>query len=194
MDEDDDLPRKSRRPSIARRWLLPWQKMKKLDPRSHRGSGEGLSKRDVGSSFNFALSALRKQKSSTCPQCHTPGSVSLLEAIQHESGDLTYVLGCSQCNYVENVEMKLEAVTRTIDSLRIGERRFLVAAAGAAGFGFLYYFMTGYLFTLFGAMLIAAMILTNAIVFRYRVWQLVHRRLYEAKPPLSDWLRYEFSK
>ena len=56
------------------------------------------------------------------------------------------------------------------------------------------YFMTGYLFTLVGAMLIAAMILTNAIVFRYRVWQIVHRRLYESKAPLGDWLRHEFSK
>ena len=77
--------------------------------------------------------------------------------------------------------------------LRIGERRFLIAAACAAGLGFLYYFMTGYLFTLIGAMLIAAMILTNAMVFRYRVWQIVHRRLYQEKAPLGEWLRHEFS-
>ena len=53
--------------------------------------------------------------------------------------------------------------------------------------------MTGYLFTLIGAMLIAAMILTNAMVFRYRVWQIVHRRLYQEKAPLGEWLRHEFS-
>ena len=40
---------------------------------------------------------------------------------------------------------------------------------------------------------IAAMILTNAMVFRYRVWQIVHRRLYQEKAPLGEWLRHEFS-
>ena len=191
MAEDDDRPRKSRRAAIAG-VLFPWRKLKDLDPR-RRIPKERMSWNDAGSSFSFALSALKKRRSSTCPACQTPRSVSLLEAVNHEGGDTTYVLGCNNCDYIENIEMKLEAVTATIDSLRIGERRFLIAAACAAGFGFLYYFMTGYLFTLIGAMLIAAMILTNAIIFRYRVWQIVHQRLYEAKAPLGDWLRHELS-
>jgi len=119
--------------------------------------------------------------------------MALLEAIHHDSGDTTYVLGCEQCEHVEEVEMMLTAVSQTIDELRIGERRFLVASACAAAFGFLYFFLTGYLFTLFGAMLIAAMLLLNALSLRYRVWQYVHRRLYEKKAPLRDWLRHEFS-
>ncbi|WP_299592504.1 hypothetical protein [uncultured Tateyamaria sp.] len=93
---------------------------------------------------------------------------------------------------MEEVEMVLAAVTKTIDELRIGERRFLIASAGAVGFGFLYYFVTGYLLTLIGAVLIATMLLFNALHLRYRVWQYVHKRLYENKAPVRDWLRHEF--
>lgn len=172
--------------------LFPWRKLKGLNPRSlirSRINGQ----RDVGSSFAFAVSALKKRKGSTCPSCGAQKSVVLLEALPHESGDTTYVLGCNQCDYLENVEMKIAAVTKMIDNLRIGERRFLTAAACAAGFGFLYFFLTGYLFTLIGAMLIATMLLLNAMIFRYRVWQYVHKRLYEKKAPFADWLRHEFS-
>lgn len=192
MAEDDERPRKSRRAAVAG-VLFPWRKLKSLDPRK-RIKKHKLSWDEAGTSFSFAISALKKRRSSACPSCQTPNGVSLLETVNHESGNTTYVLGCGNCDYIENIEMKLEAVTGIIDNLRIGERRFLVAAACAAALGFLYYFVTGYLFTLIGAMLIAAMTLTNAIIFRYRVWQLVHQRLYEAKAPLSDWLRYEFSK
>lgn len=190
MAEDEDRPHKSRRAALTGA-LFPWRKFKNLDPRK-RIPKQRLSWRDAGSSFSFALSAL-KRRSSTCPECEAPRSLTLLEAVNSAGGDVTYVLGCQHCDYLENVEMKLEAVTKKIDDLRIGERRFLIGAACAAGFGFLYYFMTGYLFTLIGAMLIATMILTNAILFRYRVWQLVHQRLYEDKAPLADWLRHEFS-
>ena len=187
----DDDPHKSGRFS-AGSILFPWRKMKGLAPQNVIRSRIG-GQRDVGSSFDFALSALKKRKSSACPSCGAPKSVSLMEAIHHDSGDATYILGCNHCDYVENVEMKIEAVTKTIDDLRVGERRFLMAAACAAGFGFLYFFLTGYQFTLIGAMLIAATLLMNAMVFRYRVWQYVHRRLYETKAPLGDWLRHEFS-
>jgi len=172
--------------------LLPWRRVKGLNPRSLFRSRIGGQK-DIGSSYGFALSALKKRRSSNCPKCGNDQSVSLLEAITGETGSITYVLGCKDCDYVENVEMTLEGVSRTIDSLRIGERRFLLAAALAAAFGFVYYFVTGYLFTLIGAILIAALILLNALTFRYRVWQLVHKRLYESKAPMGDWLRHEFS-
>ncbi|MCX8500936.1 MAG: hypothetical protein ORO03_04500 [Alphaproteobacteria bacterium] len=174
-------------------FFFPWRRVKGLDPRSVVRSRIGGQK-DIGSSYGFALSALRKRRSSSCPKCGNEQSVSVLEAITGETGGTTYVLGCKNCDYVENVEITLEGVAKTIDSLRIGERRFLIAAALAAAFGFAYYFVTGYLFTLIGAILIAALILLNALTFRYRVWQLVHGRLYEAKPPMGDWLRHEFSK
>jgi len=173
-------------------FFLPWRRVKALDPRNLVRSRIG-GQRDIGSSYAFAISALKKRKSSSCPKCGNDQGVSLLEAIAGETGSTTYVLGCKSCDYVENVEMTLEGVSRTIDNLRVGERRFLLAAALAAVFGFVYYFMTGYLFTLIGAMLIAAIILLNALTFRYRVWQLVHRRLYETKAPMGDWLRHEFS-
>lgn len=173
--------------------LFPWRKVKGLNPRNFwrsRLSGQ----RDVGSSFAFAVSAIKKgRQRTTCPNCGAVGSISLQDAIHHDSGDTTYVLGCDHCEHVEEVEMMLEAVSRTIDELRIGERRFLIASGCAAAFGFLYYFLTGYLFTLFGAMLIAATLLVNALSLRYRVWQYVHRRLYEKKAPVRDWLRHEFS-
>lgn len=173
-------------------FFLPWRQVKGLNPRSVVRSRIGGQK-DIGSSYGFALSAMKKRKSGTCPMCGSDHSVSLLEAIVGETGGTTYVLGCKNCDYVENVEMTLEAVSKTIDSLRVGERRFLIAALLAVAFGFAYYFLTGYLFTLIGAMLIAALILLNAMTFRYRVWQLVHNRVYQTKAPLGAWLRHEFS-
>lgn len=173
-------------------FFFPWRRVKGLDPRSLVRSRIG-SQKDIGSSYGFALSALKMRKSSGCPKCGNDQGVSLLEAFTGDTGSTTYVLGCKSCDYVENVEMSLEAVSKTIDSLRVGERRFLIAAAFAATFGFVYYFVTGYLFTLIGSMLIAALILLNAMTFRYRVWQLVHNRVYQTKAPLGAWLRHEFS-
>lgn len=171
------------------RIFFPWRNIKQLDPRS-RVTGQ----RDVGSSFSFAVSAIKKGKQRTvCPQCGASGSMALVKAIHHDSGNSTYTLGCQNCEYTEEVEMQLAAIGKKIDELRIGERRFLIAAGCAAAFGFLYFFLTGYLFTLIGAMMIAAALLINSMMLRYRVWQLVHKRLYEKKAPLGDWLRYEFS-
>lgn len=190
MAKDRDEQKASRGALGA--FFFPWRQVKGLDPRSVVRSRIGGQK-DIGSSYGFALSALKKRKTSTCPQCGADHSVSLLEAIAGETGSTTYVLGCKSCDYVENVEMTLEGISKSIDDLRVGERRFLLAAALAAVFGFVYYFVTGYLFTLIGAILIATIMLLNALTFRYRVWQLVHKRLYESKAPMGDWLRHEFS-
>lgn len=146
----------------------------------------------VGTSFSFALSALKK-KQGGCPKCGAQRSIRTLEAIEHETGDRTYVLGCSNCDHTESVQLRLAEVASQIDQLRIGEHRFLVASACAAAFGFVYYFTTGYLFTLIGALFISATLLTNALHFRYRVWQLVHAKVFSGEAPLKEWLRHEFS-
>lgn len=188
---EDDKRSETGRQSTAS-ILFPWRKVKGLNPRrlfQSRISGQ----RDIGSSFSFALSALKKRPSSVCPSCHAPSSVKLIEAITNDSGDTTYILGCDHCDYIENLEMKIEAVTKTIDDLRTGERRFLIAAVCAVGFGFAYYFFTGYILTLVGSVFIAAILLINAMTFRYRVWQLVHKRLYQNKAPMREWLKQEFS-
>jgi hypothetical protein len=188
MPKPDKDEAKSTRVGLGR-ILFPWRRIKTLDPRA-RIKGQ----RDVGSSFSFALSAIKKGKNrTTCPSCRATGSMALLNAIHHDSGDSTYHLGCQNCDHAEEIEMQLAAISKTIDNLRIGERRFLIASGCAAAFGFLYYFLTGYLFTLIGAMMIAATLLMNSLLLRYRVWQYVHKRLYEKRAPLMDWLRYEVS-
>lgn len=173
--------------------LFPWRKVGGLKPNRMIQSRLGAQK-DIGTSFGFAISALKQRRlKSQCPSCGATSSVSLQEAIQHDSGDTTYILQCNSCDHLQTIEMELEAITKTIDSLRIGERRFLIASAAAACFSFLYYFATGYLFTLICLMLIAVTLLMNSLGLRYRVWQLVHKRLYEKKAPIRDWLKYELS-
>lgn len=189
MEMGDDNQKKPTLSSI----LFPWRKIGGLNPKRVVQSRLG-SQKDIGSSLGFAISALKQRRlKSQCPSCGATSSISLQEAIQHDSGDTTYILQCRSCDHVQTIEMELEAITRTIDSLRIGERRFLIASAVAAGFSFLYYFATGYLFTLICLMLIAATLLINSLGLRYRVWQLVHKRLYEEKAPIGDWLKYELS-
>lgn len=191
MDRDEDQRRPLR--SAVRRFLLPFGKLRNIKRFGRHNPEYRVRLRDVGSSAGFVLSALKKRKGSACPLCHAPKGASLVEAVDQQAGGVVYFLGCERCDYVENIEFQLEEVAATIDSLRLGEKRFLLAAAGAVLFGFAYYFATGLIITLIAAMLIATMILTNALVFRYRVWQIVHRRLYEKNAPIRDWLRHEFS-
>jgi hypothetical protein len=150
---------------------------------------------NAGTSFRFALGALKKHPP-ICPKCGE-GHTVVLEAIQHDSGAITYVLGCTTCDYTESIDYKLEEVADQIDQLRVGEKRFLLAAAAAAAFGFVYYFLTSYLFTLIGAMFIAATLLFNALVFRFRVWKIVNGRVgpdQDRRSMLLDWLRQEISQ
>lgn len=147
---------------------------------------------DLGSSWSLARSALRRSRTS-CPSCNT-GFLKVADAIEHDDRTTsTPLLVCNSCDYTQNISVELGNVAERIADLRIGERRFLISALGAFALGVVYLLVSGNLFTMIGATLIAVLLFANALVFRYRVWQLTFKRLYETRPPFSDWLRYELS-
>lgn len=144
----------------------------------------------VGSSYNYAQTALRRRQA-PCPNCKS-GRLMVKDAIHHEdTTSSTPLLVCDSCEYSQNISLELENVAERIADLRVGERRFLIAALGSFALGLAYLLVAGNLFTMIGATLIAVLLFANALVFRYRVWQLSFKRLYETRPPFSDWLRYE---
>lgn len=178
MDDSDTEQPKRKRFSRTRLVLpkMPWNQQ-------HTG---------LGSSISLARTALRRSRAS-CPSCQT-GFLKVADALEHDNRDTTTpLLVCNACDYTQNISVELDNVAGRIADLRIGERRFLIAALGAFVFGILYLLVAGNLFTMIGASLIAVLLFANALVFRYRVWQLTFMRIYEAKPPFLAWLKYELS-
>ena len=172
-----EKPRKKRfgriRSTLPR---MPWQR---------RATG-------IGSSISFAKSALRRARAE-CPSCQT-GHLKVTKAIDHDgTDDEISILACNNCDHTQNIEFELDNVAERIADLRLGERRFLISALVAFGFGLIYMYATGNVFTVIGATMIATFLFANALVFRYRVWQLSHSKLFQTKAPWGEWLRYEFS-
>lgn len=176
-DSDTDKPKKKRFARIRQTLpKMPWN-------RQHTG---------IGSSISLARSALRRARAS-CPNCEA-GFLKVTDAIEHDDGSATTpILACNSCGYTQNITIELDNVAEKIADLRTGERRFLMAALGAFAFGLLYLVIAGNLFTMIGATFIAVLLFANAIVFRYRVWQVSHGKLFLTKPPFGEWLRYELS-
>lgn len=174
---DTEQPKKKKRGRIRRALpSMPWQ-------RQNTG---------IGSSISFARAALRRKRAS-CPSCET-GHLTVRDAIEQDDGSTsTPLLVCDNCGYTQNISFELDDVAGKIADLRLGERRFLMASLGAFAFGLIYLLVAGNLFTMIGATFISILLFVNALVFRYRVWQLTFHRLYETKPPIIEWLRYEMS-
>lgn len=173
-DKDTEQPKKKKFTRMLPK--MPWQ-------RQYTG---------IGSSISLARSALRRSRAS-CPSCDN-GFLKVTNAIEYDDDSTTTsLLVCNACGYTQNITVDLNNVAAKIADLRIGERRFLLAALGAFVIGILYLLVAGNLFTLIGATFIAVLFFTNALVFRYRVWQISHRKLFLKKPPFGEWLRYELS-
>ena len=178
LSEAEERPTPKKRGRIRRSMpKMPWNR---------RNTG-------IGSSLHFAREAFSRKKA-TCPICGA-GRLRVRDDINQSDGQiLTPVLACDTCEHTESITLQLDKIADRIDEFRVGERRFLLAAFGTVGFGLLYYLLTGNIYTLIGVSLISVTLFANALVFRYRVWQITFGRLYEAKgAPLRDWLRYEFS-
>jgi len=178
LSEIEEQPSRNKRGRIRRSMpKMPWNR---------RNTG-------IGSSLHFAREAFGRTRA-TCPIC---GAGRLRVRNDTNQGDgqlLTPVLACDTCKHTESITLQLDKIADRIDEFRVGERRFLLAAFGTVGFGLLYYLMTGNIYTLIGVSLISVTLFANALVFRYRAWQITFGRLYEAKgAPLRDWLSYEFS-
>lgn len=173
-----DEPKEKRRGRVRRilRPRMPWQ----------RSTG-------IGSSWNIATSALNRTKA-LCPNCQN-GRLRVSDAYEHDEDDhATPLLVCTSCDFTQNISTELENAAAIISNLRIGERRFLIAALCAFAIGIIYLIVADALATMIGITMISILLFANAIVFRYRAWQVANDKLYQVKAPIGAWLRYEFSK
>lgn len=84
-----------------------------------------------------------------------------------------------------------ETVARVAAASRREALIAFLAADGVAIGSAIWAVVAGGLPTLVGGTMLALLLLAFAATAHYRAWQVEHRRLFEARPPIGAWLRAE---
>lgn len=154
---------------------------------SEVGEGAGVIKQVAKSALSNADSSVR-----TCPKCHNQSLTPDLD--EAEDADTTHVhMHCSVCGFTTQNPNALPERTYTEVTAR-SFRESRLYAWGAIAILFVGCLLTLYshsLQTLFGTLAVCMISGSQAIINRYRGWQYSHKRLFESKPPIKDWLQWE---
>ena len=173
----------------TRRWILP---APRLPSKPIREAGAGFR-------LLRSMGSLLLVHRWTCPQC---GKASLERreagaALQAGDGPVTGhpVLVCAAgCGYFRILDDEItspEALVRGQRLFSSAALTFVVALAVMASTIALGLYLWSWV-TLLGGVVIGTFIALQAAVLRYRAWQLSYGRLFEARAPVAEWIRWEF--
>tara|TARA_R110000737_G_C14623333_1_gene494017 strand:- start:4258 stop:4845 length:588 start_codon:yes stop_codon:yes gene_type:complete len=103
-------------------------------------------------------------------------------------------LGCDKCGYHVTVNHLLDEAQQHVPVLHRAERKSMIVGIATP---FLFGIMavaTGNLITVLYGLLFGMMFLMRALIFRYRNYLIVQRRVFSQKPSLGEWLRFELNR
>lgn len=186
---------KKKNPSLLRGLLVP--RWSRLIP--HGSNTEtGLSARAEASLLARALGKTSAFGDTTlkCPKDGTP--MTLATQVEYEPDGLPLpatpvrAFECPKCGGLIHVADLISDAQGQLDYLKKQERQYIIyGLVMALIFGIISFLNKNHL-TFIGGMTLAFILVSLSLVYRYRYWQVVKRRLFEGKAPILDWLRDEF--
>lgn len=140
--------------------------------------------------FRAAVADVLGPRRAPCPACGKGTLVPSTTSLGARSCD-----ACGASFPLEVLRQTIVADDETIARVAAGSRRealiAFVAADGIAVGSAIWAIVAGGLPTLIGGTALALLLLAFAATARYRAWQVEHRRLFETRPPIGEWLRAE---
>jgi hypothetical protein len=101
-------------------------------------------------------------------------------------------LVCPSCGYTISIDKIIQDAQADAAHLkRASDQLTVMAFAICIGFGTLG-FLTSNVFSIIGGLLFGTTLFVRALALRYRHWQAINRRVFEARAPIFEWIRSEF--
>ncbi|MCV9909581.1 hypothetical protein OIV19_18430 [Brucella sp. HL-2] len=141
--------------------------------------------------FEWAKNQLKREKVAQCPECgHSPLTPVNLINEEHDQGHYDQVfLTCETCDYSVDVTDEINNAQQHTASYASVETTYLyTAAAMFFGTGFLAFILSNFV-TFIGGALLTLVLIAYSFQASYRHWQIVNRRMFEATPPIKDFLK-----
>jgi hypothetical protein len=103
-------------------------------------------------------------------------------------------LVCPECSFTVPVAVLAEKLRREAEPLKRAERQFTLFGFGLLALFGVIALVNGNVLTIVGALLLSLTLFLKALFYRYRYWQAETGQMFLDRPPISAWLRDEFSK
>ena len=127
--------------------------------------------------------------SRTGATCRMPGCDGALRIEERASERL---LVCPKCGTEQVIDELIDAAAEKVDELRRGERQLFFLGISLFVATSLLALINGDPLTFFGGAVFALILIQRAMIFRYRAWQALNRKLFEDRPPVRQWIADEF--
>lgn len=142
--------------------------------------------KEFGHSTRWVIETIRNA-GANCPRC-THGRLVLEENGEQRS------LTCTQCEFRAGIEAQITRIASNLDVLQRREAKTFNYAIGFFVAIVTISAINHNILTFIGGCILTLVVMMQALAARYRVWQVMNRRLFERRAPFGDWIRAELGR
>jgi hypothetical protein len=132
-----------------------------------------------------------------CPECGsrvTVGDIIPQDVNGNATGEPYRAFMCNACGHHESVAEAIAEAKESVDDLKSSENKLFIAGISVFAIFAAIALFGRSLGPLIGGSAFSFSLISAALLYRYRHWQVIQARLFEEKPAILDWLKDEMAK